>query len=151
MILAIIEGRETGREFSVTQRAVIGRDLGADVVIPDSDISGKHAALVLVDGGIAVEDLGSTGGTFVNDQRVRGSYKLEAGDRIRLGTTVLEVRTATPAPAAAEAGREDRQRTRVRQIETVVPPTLAATEVTPSERRITRTRVIPTVPLLIFV
>src|SRR5437870_4931121 len=114
--LAIVEGQEAGREFSVTQTTVIGRDPGADLVIPDSNVSLKHASLVLVDGGIAVEDLGSTNGTFVNDQQVTESHKLQPGDRIRLGTTVLEVRA--PAPAPAEAGGEDRQATRVREIPT---------------------------------
>src|SRR5438874_1367192 len=137
--LAIIEGREAGREFLVTRTIVIGRDPGADVVIADSDVSLKHASLMLVDGGIAVEDLGSTNGTFVNDQRVNESHKLQAGDRIRLGTTVLEVRA--PASTPTEAGAEGRQATRVRQIPTMVPPAVAATEVTASERRITRTRV----------
>src|SRR5918999_1757141 len=61
--LAIIEGREAGREFAVTGTTLLGRDPGADVVVADSDVSPRHASFVVVDGGIAVEDLGSSQGT----------------------------------------------------------------------------------------
>ncbi|MFL5867100.1 MAG: FHA domain-containing protein, partial [Thermoleophilaceae bacterium] len=89
--LAIVQGTDAGREFLLTGTTVVGRDPGADVVIADSEISTKHAAFDLVDSGIAVQDLGSTNGTFVNGQRVTGSQPLQPGDRIQLGTTVVEV------------------------------------------------------------
>jgi ABC-2 type transport system ATP-binding protein len=150
--VAIIEGQEAGREFSVTGRTLIGRDPGADVVIADFEVSPQHASFVLVDGGIAVEDLGSTSGTFVNGQRVTGSHELQAGDRIQLGATVLEVRPPTSAPAEAEPGPQARQATRVTPIPRVPPtPTAAATKADSAARRPSRARQIPTVPLLVFV
>jgi pSer/pThr/pTyr-binding forkhead associated (FHA) protein len=39
-----------------------------------------------------VEDLGSTNGTFVNDQRLAAPAMVQQGDKIRIGTTVLELR-----------------------------------------------------------
>jgi ABC-2 type transport system ATP-binding protein len=119
--LAIVEGRDAGREIPLTGTALIGRDPGADLVIADSEASGKHASFVLRDGGVAVEDLGSTNGTFVNGKRVTGRQQLQAGDRVQLGATVVEVRAPAPAPAA--------------------PPSPA----------VTRARRIPTLPLLVFV
>ena len=99
--LAIVEGRDAGQQFPLTGTMLIGRDPSADLVIADSEVSTRHASLLLVDGGAAVEDLDSTNGTFVNGQRVTGSQQLRAGDRIQLGATVLEVQGAS-APAATE-------------------------------------------------
>jgi pSer/pThr/pTyr-binding forkhead associated (FHA) protein len=39
-----------------------------------------------------VEDLGSTNGTYLNQRKVTAPTQISAGDRIRVGKTVLEVR-----------------------------------------------------------
>jgi ABC-2 type transport system ATP-binding protein len=117
--LAIVEGGESGREFPLTGTVLIGRDPGADVVVADSEASGRHASFQLVDGGVVVEDLGSTNGTFVNGRRVSGSQRLAAGDRVQLGNTVLEVRGLAPAAVSAQPLVEGLQPTRVRQIPTL--------------------------------
>jgi ABC-2 type transport system ATP-binding protein len=123
--LAIVEGTDVGREIAVTARALIGRDPGADVVITDSEVSSRHASVALADGGLVLEDLGSTNGTFVNGQSVSGPQQLKSGDRIRLGATVLEVRVAVPTASPERIG----------------PPAMA----------LTRVRQIPTLPVLVFV
>ena len=89
------------------------------MVVADSEVSGRHASFVLVDGGVVVEDLGSTNGTFVNGQRVSGSQRLAAGDRVQLGNTVLEVRGLAPPAVSAQPLVEGLQPTRVRQIPTL--------------------------------
>ena len=122
LTLVIVEGQEAGRELPVSGTLLMGRDPTADVVLADSEISSRHASFAPVDGGIAVEDLGSTNGTYVNDQRVTGTQELRAGDRIRLGGTVVEVR----GPAAAPA---------------ITPPTVD---------QVTRAKQIPTLPVLAF-
>jgi ABC-2 type transport system ATP-binding protein len=144
-ILAIIEGREVGRELALARDALIGRDPGADVVIEDSEVSERHASLVRTGGGIAVQDLGSTSGTFVNARRVTGSQQLQVGDRIRIGATVLEVR----APARYPDSQADRQATRVAESPRV-PPTPAPAVTEGAARRSGRQRQIPTVPVLAF-
>jgi hypothetical protein len=70
---------------------------GIDISLQDPTISSRHAALN-VDGntgGIAVEDTGSTNGTFVNDEHIgfNGRRELRDGDRIRFGgfTTIIKV------------------------------------------------------------
>jgi ABC-2 type transport system ATP-binding protein len=148
--LAIIEGREAGRELTVTRATVIGRDPGADLVIRDSEISPEHASLMVLVSGIAVEDLGSASGTFVNGQRVTGQHQLQAGDRIKLGATMLEVRAPGPTAGEAESTAAARQVTRVRKAPPVPPPP-AGTEVRPAPRSVTRTKHIPTAPMLVFV
>ena len=119
LTLVIVEGQEAGREFPASGTTLVGRDPGADLVIADSEVSSKHASFVPADGGIAVEDLGSTNGTFVNGQRVTGSHQLRAGDRVQFGTTVVEVRAPTPAPAGGQVGPAAPQVTRVRRIPTM--------------------------------
>jgi hypothetical protein len=52
----------------------------------------------VLDTGPAIEDLGSSNGTFVNEQRVQGTRALAPGDAIRFGTTVWRLRDARPAP-----------------------------------------------------
>jgi ABC-2 type transport system ATP-binding protein len=111
MTLVIIEGGEAERELSVTSIAVIGRDPGVDLVITDSDVSARHASLTPLDAGFAIEDLGSTNGTFVNGSRLAAAQELRAGDRIQLGGTVLEV-----CGDAVQSALPAVQVTRVKQI-----------------------------------
>ncbi len=124
LTLAIVEGSDAGREFPVTGTTVVGRDPAADVVVADTEVSTRHASFVLLDGGVAVEDQGSTNGTFVNGQRVTGSHQLQAGDRVQLGATVLEVRglAPEPAPPQPQISQVGQQATRAKQIP--MPPVL---------------------------
>jgi ABC-2 type transport system ATP-binding protein len=119
VILAIVEGLDSGQEFPLTGTTLIGRGPDADVVVGDTEVSTRHASLVLVDGGVSLEDHGSTNGTFVNGRRVTGSQELQAGDRIQLGSTVIEVRGLAPAPAPSQPVAAPSQVTRVKQIPTL--------------------------------
>jgi DNA-binding NtrC family response regulator len=64
---------------------VLGRDSAADVVIRHPSLSRQHARLELRDGEVWITDLGSTNGSFVNDQRV-DEIVVHPGDQIRLGS-----------------------------------------------------------------
>ena len=72
-----------GEEF------VLGRDPESDWAIKDVEVSRGHARLIAREGGYAIEDLGSTNGTFVNGQRIRSVLQLDPGSTIRLGENVL--------------------------------------------------------------
>ncbi|HUR13658.1 MAG TPA: DUF3662 and FHA domain-containing protein [Mycobacteriales bacterium] len=78
---------------ALTGTTVIGRGAEADVQLTDTGVSRKHAELRLVDDAVEVHDLGSTNGTYVNGQRVK-TASLRDGDRVRVGTTELVLRTA---------------------------------------------------------
>ena len=69
----------------------IGRADDNDLVLRDGRVSRAHARIVEADGGFAVEDLGSSNGTYVDGQLARRA-RLVAGMKIVLGETVLDVR-----------------------------------------------------------
>jgi Protein of unknown function (DUF3662)/FHA domain len=71
----------------------IGRLADSDVVIQDKGASRRHAQVRTKDGVSTVTDLGSTNGTKLNGQQIQ-TRTLEDGDRITVGTTVLEYRRA---------------------------------------------------------
>jgi hypothetical protein len=89
-----------GREVEVTAGAVIGRE-GTDVVLPDPEVSRRHAAMRVDGDSVAIEDLGSTNGTFVNDTRITGVCALRDGDTVRFGNTVWQLRAPAVAQVAA--------------------------------------------------
>ena len=70
----------------------IGRAPECELLIEDTYASSQHARLFGKNGTWYVEDLGSTNGTFVNDQKLAAPAMVQQGDRIRIGTTVLELR-----------------------------------------------------------
>jgi hypothetical protein len=86
--------REDGSERTValtSDTVTIGRLADCDVVLKDKGASRKHAQLKLRDGAWTLTDLGSTNGTRLNGQTVQ-SRELTDGDKITIGTTVIEFR-----------------------------------------------------------
>lgn len=70
----------------------IGRRDGCAVRLSDTYVSQVHARLYGENGAWYVEDLGSTNGTFLNDARVSSPVEVHAGDVVKVGKTVLELR-----------------------------------------------------------
>lgn len=70
---------------------VIGRSPGADIVIGDDFVSGRHAKVYQAGNEVVLEDLGSTNGTILNGEPVRTPQSLRPGDTIDIGTVRLEV------------------------------------------------------------
>ena len=67
----------------------VGRKLDNHIVIHDPRISRNHAQLRVMEGQFVILDLNSTGGTFVNNQRVTKSV-LYSGDSISLAGVMLK-------------------------------------------------------------
>ena len=106
--LRVTAGPGGPTEVPITgDRFVIGRDLGAGLSITDDEASSEHATLSpLPDGRVALEDLGSTNGTFVNGHRMTGPVSLSGGEEIRIGSTTMtlfdpDATIATTSAAAA--------------------------------------------------
>ncbi len=77
-----------GRRHPVRDGATIGRDSDADIPLLDPQVSRLHARLRVGASGVAVEDMGSHNGTYVNDALVHGTVVLRQGDSVRMGETV---------------------------------------------------------------
>jgi FHA domain-containing protein len=80
------------RTVPLSASMTIGRAPECELLINDTYASSQHARLFGKNGTWYVEDLGSTNGTFVNDQRLAAPAMVQQGDKIRIGTTVLELR-----------------------------------------------------------
>ncbi|HTL39173.1 MAG TPA: FHA domain-containing protein [Kofleriaceae bacterium] len=75
-----------GRVRPLERRTEIGRALdGPGLVIVDSTVSRRHAAIELRDNAWYVEDFGSANGTFVEGQRIERKTLLRDGERVRFG------------------------------------------------------------------
>jgi pSer/pThr/pTyr-binding forkhead associated (FHA) protein len=105
--LEVIDGKAVGMSVIVEDELVIGRQVeGAGRLADDDEISRLHARITLDAGGsCAIEDLGSTNGTYVNGTKISAPQTLSAGDTIEIGGTTLVLRELPPAEAAAP-GRE---------------------------------------------
>ena len=73
----------------------VGRDPGAALWIDSAHISRQHARIVVRDGCVTIEDLGSRNGTFVNGGRLTTAGPLNDGDELRLGSISLSVRISS--------------------------------------------------------
>ena len=73
----------------------VGRANRSDFILDAALVSRVHCRLSTdASGDLSVEDLDSTNGTFVNDQRVSGRAALSPGDRLRVGRVELSVKRA---------------------------------------------------------
>jgi len=114
--LEVVAGKAVGMSILVEDELIIGRHSeGAGRLADDDEISRSHARVSTDSRGFcAIEDLGSTNGTFLNGLRISSPQTLSPGDTIEIGATTLVVRevpgpeAAPPAapPGAAAAGRQ---------------------------------------------
>ena len=77
-------GHESGVRYDVGRGATLGRG-DVEIVLDDPFASTQHARIERQGGAVVLEDLGSTNGTYLNDELLRGPQPLHPGDRIRIG------------------------------------------------------------------
>jgi pSer/pThr/pTyr-binding forkhead associated (FHA) protein len=90
-VMVHLDGAAKPRAMYLATNTVVGRGAECDLRLDDTYVSQEHARIFAKEGSWYVEDLGSTNGTFVNEQRLAAPAMLTSGDRIRVGTTVLEI------------------------------------------------------------
>jgi pSer/pThr/pTyr-binding forkhead associated (FHA) protein len=107
MRLEVISGVAPGSTLVVEDELVIGRHAtGAGRLSEDEEISRQHARISREGAGnYAIEDLGSSNGTFVNGLKIQSPRVLDVGDSIETGATTMVVR-AIVSPESAEAAAE---------------------------------------------
>jgi hypothetical protein len=89
--LLVHAGQDVRRVPLDKEVLTIGRLADCDIVVDDKGVSRRHAQIRTKDGASTLTDLGSTNGTSLNGKPVQ-SRPLNDGDRITVGTTVIEYR-----------------------------------------------------------
>jgi pSer/pThr/pTyr-binding forkhead associated (FHA) protein len=81
------DGPLFGETFVIdADEQVLGRREGSDLRLPDPHVSRTHALIRRQAGAVWVEDMGSTTGTYVNDEQIGGAHALRHGDEVRFGS-----------------------------------------------------------------
>lgn len=103
LTLLVLQGPDKGRRFELPDApALVGRE-SRQLPLTDNTVSRRHCQLAPADGHWAVQDLGSSNGTYVNGLRVEGQHELKLGDQIRVGHTLL-VFGAQPGISRSSSG-----------------------------------------------
>jgi pSer/pThr/pTyr-binding forkhead associated (FHA) protein len=90
--LVVIEPKQRrGASWALAAEISVGRADSCTVgIVDDAFVSQLHARIFRQDDGVWVEDLGSTNGTFLNGRRITTIEPVAKGDRVQVGSTVLE-------------------------------------------------------------
>jgi hypothetical protein len=92
-VLIVVSGALAGQRVDVgAQPVTVGKGPATLQITDDPAVSTRHAELALRSGAFVVTDLGSTNGTFVNNQRIAQPTRLNDGDLLRFGNTQLKFR-----------------------------------------------------------
>jgi hypothetical protein len=119
--LRFISGKYQGGEYPLpaNREIVVGRSSELDMVLVEDMVSRRHAKIIVSDDQIVIQDLGSTNGTFVNGEKIKRA-KLNEGDRILIGTSIIKLVAADPTSTGASLQKMEAQaRTRSTQARTM--------------------------------
>ena len=91
--LAVVAGSLRGTTLPLHEGGLlIGRNPECSLVLTDDYASGRHLRIYLgPDGNWYADDLNSTNGTFINNQRIGTGHPLDVGTQVRIGQTILEL------------------------------------------------------------
>lgn len=110
VVVFVLSGPLKGHKYFVKSdsKILIGRSDEANIRIGYDDFcSRRHAVIYWEDDTCFIEDLDSTNGTFVNNQRIHGKVELKKGDMIGLGDTELLVGTEDYPKSKTQSAEED--------------------------------------------
>ncbi|HEV7806020.1 MAG TPA: FHA domain-containing protein [Solirubrobacteraceae bacterium] len=88
LVVESVPGLQRGMTYDVSGGATLGRG-DVEIQLEDPFASSRHAHLIRQGAMIVIEDLGSTNGTYLNDELLRGPRPLHAGDRVRIGDSTF--------------------------------------------------------------
>jgi diguanylate cyclase (GGDEF)-like protein len=98
--LVVIFGADLGKRIEIGKQAIeIGRAPTCEIPIDHESVSRRHARVLRKGDAYWVEDLGSTNGTFVNDERV-AALDLAQGDQLKIGRTIFKFLTGSNVEAS---------------------------------------------------
>jgi pSer/pThr/pTyr-binding forkhead associated (FHA) protein len=91
-LVVVNAGKASGQTIPIkTPQFVIGRDPDCNLRPASAMISKKHCAFVVKGGKVALHDFGSTNGTFLNDEPVKGEVALSNDDIVKVGPLTFKV------------------------------------------------------------
>lgn len=82
---------EPGSVIPIKSTISLGRKEENSIVLADQRVSGNHARFLIINDLLYIEDLNSTNGTFINENKITGKVKLFSKDEVRIGTTIFKV------------------------------------------------------------
>ena len=93
-VLIVVSGARAGTRVEVAGPSVtVGKGPSTLQIEDDPTVSTRHAMIAADRAGFVVTDLGSTNGTWVNNQRITQPTRLSDGDLVRFGNTQIKFRT----------------------------------------------------------
>jgi hypothetical protein len=84
LVVARAAGHETGVAYDLSEGATLGRG-DVEIQLDDPFASSRHAKITRQGRTMVIEDLGSTNGTYLNEEPLTGPQPLHDEDRIRIG------------------------------------------------------------------
>jgi len=88
--LVVIYGLDLGKKFNLDKpEIIIGRSSKSDIQVDQESVSRSHAKLIQADKHLLLRDLGSTNGTYLNDEPIE-EQRLRDGDLIKIGRTIFK-------------------------------------------------------------
>jgi Flp pilus assembly CpaF family ATPase len=114
LILTLAEKGGESKDLTFDKTEIrVGRVRDNDIVLPKGNVSKHHCRLLLHNGQLTVEDLGSTNGTYVNGRKIGEPTSISTSDKVFVGDFAIRVTGgvranepqvgATPPPYAASA------------------------------------------------
>jgi pSer/pThr/pTyr-binding forkhead associated (FHA) protein len=88
--LRILSGPHAGALHRFESELVLGR-AAEEVPVEDPEVSRRHVRLSVAAGGVKVEDLGSTNGTYVSERRIAEPTTITGSSIVRIGQTQFQL------------------------------------------------------------
>ena len=90
--LVMIAGPFLGKKYPLIDEDefTVGRDEASFIVCDMDNVSRRHAQVVHKNGKFFVRDLGSTNGTYLNDEEIREEQPLRSGDLVKIGSAIFK-------------------------------------------------------------
>ncbi len=104
LMLKIRGGSHDGREIRISQtkKYLIGKADDCHLRPKGDKVSRYHCALMVDEPDVVIRDLGSSSGTYVNDERISSPVDLHNGDIVRVGPLEFEARITSLRPSSSE-------------------------------------------------
>ncbi|OTG91669.1 FHA domain-containing protein [Acinetobacter sp. ANC 3832] len=144
--LQAITDEISGQEITIDRDMLVGRHQDADIVLQSAEISRRHAAFLLKENALWVQDLKSSNGTYVNDIRIDQEKLLKDEDIVQFASlkfTVLAPTQASLAEAHQDVVEVEPVATKIEEVVIEVPQAI----IQPSEAVATSEFIAPT-PIL---